>query len=98
MTIKLGERLKDLRKANNLTQIQVAEKIGLTDSVVSFYERQERAPSPEVLVRFAELYHVSTDYLLGIEKNDDKHLNVAGLSEKEIAVLKEFVDMLRKKN
>ena len=82
MDIKIGERLKELRKSKGWTQVQVAAKMGLTDSVISFYERQERAPSPEVLVKFSELYGVSTDYLLGVEKIDDQHLDVTGLSKR----------------
>ena len=98
MDIKSGERLKELRKSKGWTQVQVAAKMGLTDSVISFYERQERAPSPEVLIKFAELYGVSTDYILGVEKIADQHLDVAGLSKREIAILKEFIEILRKKN
>ena len=98
MNIKIGERLKELRKSKGWTQVQVAAKMGLTDSVISFYERQERAPSPEVLIKFAELYDVSTDYLLGVEKVNDQHLDVTGLSKREITILKEFIKILRKKN
>lgn len=98
MRIKIGERLKELRKGKGWTQVQVAAKMGLTDSVISFYERQERAPSPEVLIKFAELYDVSTDYLLGVEKVNDQHLDVTGLSKREITILKEFIEILRKKN
>lgn len=98
MNIKIGERLKELRKGKGWTQVQVAAKMGLTDSVISFYERQERAPSPEVLIKFAELYDVSTDYLLGVEKVNDQHLDVTGLSKREITILKEFIEILRKKN
>ena len=98
MDIKIGERLKELRKSKGWTQVQVAAKMGLTDSVISFYERQERAPSPEDLIKFAELYDVSTDYLLGVEKVNDQHLDVTGLSKREITILKEFIEILRKKN
>lgn len=98
MSVKIGERLKELRKSKGWTQVQVAAKMGLTDSVISFYERQERAPSPEVLIKFAELYDVSTDYLLGVEKVNDQHLDVTGLSKREITILKEFIEILRKKN
>ena len=86
MDIKIGERLKELRKSKGWTQVQVAAKMGLTDSVISFYERQERAPSPEVLIKFAELYDVSTDYLLGVEKVNDQHLDVTGLSKRELTI------------
>ena len=98
MSVKIGERLKELRKSKGWTQVQVAAKMGLTDSVISFYERQERAPSPEVLIKFAELYDVSTDYLLGVETLNDQHLDVTGLSKREISILKEFIEILRKRN
>ncbi len=98
MSVKIGERLKELRKSKGWTQVQVAAKMGLTDSVISFYERQERAPSPEVLIKFAELYDVSTDYLLGVETVNDQHLDVTGLSKREISILKEFIEILRKRN
>lgn len=65
---RIGERIKELRKKNGGTQEQVADKIGVTKSVVSFYERNNRTPSPEMLVKFAQLYEVSADYLLGIAK------------------------------
>ena len=83
MSVKIGERLKELPAG---------------DSVISFYERQERAPSPEVLIKFAELYDVSTDYLLGVETVNDQHLDVTGLSKREISILKEFIEILRKRN
>lgn len=95
---KIGERLKELRKQKGWTQQEVGDKIGVTKSVISFYEKQNRAPSPEVLIKFAELYEVSADYLLGIEKVQDTHLDVTGLSKRDINALREIVNSLRKKN
>lgn len=95
---KIGQRLKELRKQKGWTQQQVGDKIGVTKSVISFYENQDRAPSPEVLIKFAKLYGVSADYLLGIEKVPDNHLDVSGLSKKDIHALRDIVDSLRKKN
>ena len=48
---RIGERIKELRKKNGWTQEQVADKIGVTKSVVSFYERNNRTPSPEMHYR-----------------------------------------------
>ena len=62
-----GEILKDLRKRAGLTQEQLGEQIGKSKSVVSFYELRERSPSPAILVKLASVFHVSTDYLLGVE-------------------------------
>ena len=84
---RIGERIKELRN-----------KIGVTKSVVSFYERNNRTPSPEMLVKFAQLYEVSADYLLGIEKVDDNYLDITGLSKTEKHALQSIVDALRKKS
>ena len=98
MTVyNVGERIRELRKQRGWTQAQVAAKIGVTKSVISFYERQDRAPSPEVLIKFAQLFNVSADYLLGLEKVECNHLDVSGLSYKEIHALQDIVDALRKR-
>ena len=90
-----GMRLKELRKQNGLTQQQLAERIGVTKSVISFYELKERAPSPDVLAKLSYIFHVSTDYLLGIERN--KTLDVSGLDDEDIIVVQLIIDRLRNK-
>lgn len=77
---------------NNSLQTQ----IGVSKSVVSYYELQERTPSPEILLKLASIFHVSSDYLLGIEKNNV--LDVSGLEAEDIAVLNSMITLLRKKN
>lgn len=57
-----GSKLKELRMQNGLTQQQLATQLGVTKSVISFYERQERTPSPEVLRKMAAIFRVSTDF------------------------------------
>ena len=66
--IEFGQRLKSLRKQRNLTQKQLAELIGTQNSIISFYEVGDRIPSPEIIVKLARTLHVSSDYLLGLEK------------------------------
>lgn len=97
MESKFGEKIKQLRKKKGWTQAQVADEIGVTKSVISFYENKDRSPSPEVLIKFAELFQVSTDYLLGIEEVQDNTIDVTGLSKDEIESLQNIVDALRKK-
>ena len=79
-----------------MTQQQLAAQIGVSKSVISYYELQERIPSPEILLKLASVFHVSTDYLLGV--SNDKVLYVSGLDEEDIAVLSSLVSLLRKKN
>ena len=90
-----GIRLKELRKQNGLTQQQLAERIGVTKSVISFYELKERAPSHDVLMKLSYIFHVSTDYLLGIERN--KTVDVTGLDDEDIKAVQLIVDRLRNK-
>lgn len=94
--LNFGNKLKELRNQNKMTQQQLAVQIGVSKSVISYYELQERIPSPEILLKLASVFHVSTDYLLGV--SNDKVLDVSGLDEEDIAVLSSMVSLLRKKN
>ena len=94
--VNMGEKLKSLRIEKNLTQKQVADRIGLAISAVSSYESGSRYPSYDVLVRLAHIFHVSTDYLLGM--TDKRNVDVTGLSDDEIELVSQLVDMLRNKN
>lgn len=63
--IALGEKLKELRLRENLTQDELLEKFAISQSAYSLYESGKRRPSYELLLKFAIFYDVSTDYLLG---------------------------------
>ena len=94
--VDFGKKLKELRKQAGMTQAQLAAKLGITKSVVSYYELSERAPSPEVLRDIALIFRVSADYLLGIEKV--KSIDVSDLSDEDVALLLATVEVLRGKN
>ncbi len=79
-----------------MTQTDLAKRLNITKSVVSYYELQERTPSPDVLIKLADIFHVSTDYLLGI--NHKKMIDVSDLSEEDIRFLLITIETLRKKN
>ena len=63
-----GEKLRDLRLKSGMTQLQLADKVNVTKSVISYYEHKDKKPSPDILIKFAEIFGVTTDYLLGVEK------------------------------
>lgn len=94
--VNMGDKLKTLRIEKKLTQKQVADRIGLAISAVSSYESGTRYPSYDTLVKLTRIFHVSTDYLLGI--TDKRNVDVSGLEEDEIEIVTELVDMLRKKH
>ena len=96
--VDFGNRLKALRNKAGLTQKQLAIRMGVTSSVVSYYELSERNPSPDVLIQLASIFHVTTDYLLGIQKDPEESLDISGLSNDEIELLQHTVTVLRNKN
>lgn len=91
-----GKRLKELRIKARLTQKQLADQLGVSKSVVSFYELRERTPSPDVLIKLAAIFHVSADYLLGIEKG--RSLDISGLDSDDEKIVRLMVETLRRKN
>ena len=59
-------RIKDLRTDSDLTQEEIAEAIGITQRKYSYLETGKQQWPDELLVRLAEFYHTSVDYLLGL--------------------------------
>lgn len=84
--IDFGKRLKELRQNAGLTQKQLAEKIWVTKATISYYELSERNPSPEILIKIAKTFHVTTDYLLGLE-DKRQYLDVSNLSDEDVGLL-----------
>lgn len=76
-----SQRLKQLRKKSNMLQKDVANKLGITESAYGYYEQGRREPSNETLKQLANIFGVTTDYLLGI--TDDPILTEK--DEKDIA-------------
>lgn len=60
-------RLKELRQINNLTQSQLADKLGCNQTAIGKYERGDLQPSIETLFKLADIFGCSIDYLLGRE-------------------------------
>ncbi|GIM46365.1 hypothetical protein DNHGIG_19140 [Collibacillus ludicampi] len=60
----IGQRLRGLREKRNLTQEQVAKILGITRPAYTQYETGKREPDPETLAKLAEIYQVTTDYLI----------------------------------
>lgn len=94
--VNLSIRLKELRKLAGMTQKQLGERIGVSKAVISYYESSDRTPSPEMLIKLAQAFHVTTDYLLGLEKTWHS-IDVSGLSDEDVRTVQRVVDALRGK-
>lgn len=67
--MSVGVRLKQLRKSSGKTQRDLAKLLYVTASSIGMYERDERTPSPDVLKKYADIFDVSLDYILGHSRN-----------------------------
>lgn len=83
----LGMRIRNLRKASNLSQQDLAQTLGLSRSAVASYENGSRYPDHATLIKMAGYFEVSVDYLLGVNTNKDA-------SQVQYAVLDEIAIML----
>lgn len=93
----MAERLIELREKNNLSQTAVANRIGVTPALISAYEKTERNPSIEKLISLADVYHTSTDYILGRSVTDTHAtvLEVKDLTDAQIRILRELIEVMK---
>lgn len=93
----ISKKLRNLRKNFNISQVDLAAKLGVTKQCVSNWENDNILPSIEMLVKIAQYFNTSTDFLLGL--NNNKTLDVSELSDEEIAHLKLLIkDITKAKN
>lgn len=102
-----SERLKNLRKQANFTQVEVAEKLGISQPAYASWERGVKKPTQENLIKIAQVLNVSVDYLVGNseEKSDNLdniellfRMNSKGLTDEEKAVFKkELIEFMEKR-
>ncbi len=89
----IAKRLIALREKYNFSQSDIARQIGVTPALISAYENQERKPSLDKLVALADIFHVSTDYILGrsVKIDSSVMVNVDGLSDKQIEIIRNII-------
>ena len=77
-----------------MTQSDLAERLGVTKSVISAYETGLRMPSYDILIKISRIFRVTTDYLLGLESKQE--IDVSGLTEDEIHALTNLVKAMQR--
>lgn len=93
---EVGERIKQLRRQRNISQVELARHLGVSKSVVSSYENAVHLPPYDILLKMAWLFGVSTDYILGAAGG--RALNVDGLTDGQIEAVNRIVAELRALN
>lgn len=100
----IGQLLKTLRKDRGLNLVDVEKATTIGKSSISEYENNKVSPSVENLKILAEFYEVSTDYILGIEKEYEiEHLafhttSVDGLDDEDIVFVEDLIKRLKEKH
>ena len=74
----LGNTLRDLRNEKNLSQKQLAKRVGVNASTIALYETGDRLPSLQRLIDLSRALGVTTDFLLGLSRQKDYFLDVSG--------------------
>lgn len=92
--VDFGSTLRTLRLRENLTQSQLAQKLGVTKSVISAYETGLRLPSYDILINISRIFSVSTDYLLGLERKQE--IDLSGLTSEEIDALLNLIKAMKR--
>lgn len=76
----LSIRLKELRKRENITQMQFAKIFDISSGTIAMWETGKRQPDHKTLLKIANYFNVSVDYLLGKETKKDIPLNISEMS------------------
>lgn len=80
--VDFGTRIKQLRQEMGMTQVELAEKLGLSKQILSLYEAGKRSPKIAQVQKFAEILNVSADYLLGDSSEEAAFNSVCSTQDK----------------
>jgi transcriptional regulator with XRE-family HTH domain len=106
----INDRIRQLRQERRWTQAELGDKTGVHQKQISAYERGANIPSTEVLIKLAEVFNVSLDYLAFEVKGQPARINIQdrdllrrfealdSLSEQDKTLAKEMLDLLILKN
>lgn len=104
----LGEKIRTLRKAKNMKQQELAEKLGVHSKHISRYENNLSKPSLEILLKLRDIFGVSLDYLVVDEDSQDFHFKdkeleryfkeADNLNEEDRQVIKKVIESILLKN
>lgn len=81
----ISDKIKELREQAGLSQSQLAKKLDVTRSSVNAWEMGLSTPTTQYIVALAKLFHVSSDYILGIEA--DQSISLRSYTEEEVAIV-----------
>ena len=90
----IAERIKMLRENKQLSQSELSKKLGITRSSINAWEMGISTPSTTYLVELSQIFHVSIDYLLGLDKNVS--VDIRALDTEQERILTDLAEHFRK--
>ena len=91
--VDCSQKLRMLREARHLTQLQVANHIGVSKAMISAYETAIKTPSVDVLIRLSRLYGVTVAYLICVDSSIG--VDISGLNDDTVALVSALVEKLK---
>ena len=102
----IGKRIKQLRIENKLTQQELGEKVGVSQRSIAFYEKEEKEPAYDILIKIANYFGVTTDFIFGITNNKDEVISkpdeydilIGNAKEANVPAdaLRDYIEVLKK--
>ena len=96
MNTEIGERIAAARQATGLNIKNAAGVTDIKSYPLKEYELGTEKPTLEDLVKMARAYHVSTDFLLGVGRNET--IDITGLTSREVTLVRAIVKDMAEKN
>lgn len=90
----IGDTIRSLREQAGYSQSELARRLGVTRSSVNAWESGLSAPTAVYIIELSKLFHVSSDYILGL--NNTMQLNLSQFSEEEIHLLYSLINYFSK--
>lgn len=78
---KFANRLVELREKAGLSRQQLADSIGLSRASIEYYEKDKRHPDTDTIIKIAQYFHVTTDYLLGLSITPTKNKKLSDVCD-----------------
>ena len=96
MNTTIGENIKKLRTTKNMTQEDLAKRLGVTKATISSYENFMRMPTYDGLIRIARIFQVTTDNLLGL--SNKYSIDVSGLNQRQRNAVNDIIQLYNFQN
>lgn len=91
----IADKIKSLRATKDMSQTELANRLGITRSSVNAWEMGISVPSTMYIVELAHLFGVSSDYILGI--NHEVSLDVTGLDAEAVRIVSEMIEYMKRR-